>query len=103
MVEGIDVDHRIRDGLPVGGFTRSTGIDIRWQDGVVEGRPNGASVETVIFAAVSRLLFFQEAVDGRFACDHNAKAIALLTQAIDALEERTREREERGVEGTYAP
>ena len=95
-------------GNPTGGFTAGLGIDIRWQDGPL-GRgeaqlePNGAFVEGVIEAALLRLRFYQTASEGRFACRQNALAITKLEEALFWLDDRTRERETRQVEGTHQP
>ena len=61
--------------------------------------PNGAFVEDVINAAMGRLDFYQE---GKFACAANEEALKHLLAARHALEERTAERLDRGVEGTHA-
>jgi len=90
-------------GNPAGGTARCTGIDIRWQDGPL-GRgparkdPNGAFVETVIAIAIQRLEFYQMS---RFACTANLNAIVHLQDALGFLQDRTRLREEREVEGTH--
>jgi hypothetical protein len=95
-------------GNPGGGETTGTGIDIRWQNGPL-GRgdtrkePNGAFVEGVIQAAIGRLEFYQTANGKKFACRENALAITKLEEALMWLEKRTRDREEREVEGTNTP
>lgn len=95
-------------GNPGGGETTGTGIDIRWQNGPL-GRgdtrkePNGAFVEGIIQAAIGRLEFYQKGNGGKFACRENALAITELEEALMWLEKRTRDREEREVEGTHAP
>jgi hypothetical protein len=102
-------EHRLDDaGNPAGGHTQGIGIDIRWQDGPL-GRgadrkePNGAFVEDVIRAAIGRLQFYQSASGRRFACRENAIAITKLEEALMWLEKRTRDREQREVEGTHTP
>lgn len=91
------------NGNPTGGTCSGVGISISWQNGPL-GRgaerkdPNGAFVEGVIQAAIERLEFFQS---GKFACETNARAISHLLLAMDALESRTRDREDRGVEGLH--
>jgi hypothetical protein len=92
------------DDNPAGGHTEGTGIRIDWQDGPlrVNGtirRPNGAFVEDVIQAAIGRIAFYQRS---KFHCVHNAVALGHLQAALVVLEERTRDREARGVEGTHA-
>jgi len=81
-----------------------TGLSIKWQDGPL-GRgaerkePNGAFVEDVIKAAKSRLEEFQ---NGELKNGHNAEAIRFLDLALGQFAARTRNREERGVEGTLS-
>jgi hypothetical protein len=96
---------RDKKGNPLGGITKGRGIEIRWQKGPL-GRggeriePNGAFVEGVIAAALGRLKVYQ---DSKFACPENAQAILHLAAALKELEDRTAEREERGVGGTWEP
>jgi hypothetical protein len=97
-----------RDGNPAGGsvyLDDGEGMYIDWQDGPLKDsetgertEPNGAFVETVIDAALSRLEFYQRS---KFACDYNQRAIEHLQKALEALEERTADRESRNVEGTH--
>lgn len=95
------------EGNPSGGNVRGVGLIIDWQDGPL-GRgayrtePNGAFVETVINAAKQRIEFYQTANNGKFACRENVLAINLLGDALTILNERTRLREARQVEGTHA-
>ena len=92
------------NGNPTGGSVKGVGLQIDWQDGPL-GRgeerkePNGAFVETVISAAKKRLEFYQES---KFNCNSNRDAIVALQSALDSLESRTKNREERGVEGEHA-
>ena len=96
--------HLDSDGNPAGGITTGVGICINWQVGPL-GRgeerkdPNGAFVEGVIEAAIDRLEFYQRS---KFSCTENASAITYLDHAMQALIDRTLEREERRVEGTHA-
>lgn len=88
---------------PAGGWTRALGVDIEWQSGPLRTdchrmEPNGAFVETVIYAALDRLEFFQ---NSKFACVFTDAAISDLKSALKNLKMRTEEREERGVEGTH--
>jgi hypothetical protein len=97
-----DVDAR---GRPAGGRTTGKGFVINWQRGplLVDGircEPNGAFVEDVLAAARGRLEHYQST---DFACEDNARAIAHIDAALEALQHRTREREARGVEGTHEP
>ena len=94
------------EGNPAGGLVIAIGLTITWQNGPLGRKPNqhipnGAFVETVIAAALQRLRWYQEASDGRFKCEENANAIDYLEGALEVLDERTREREARGVEGTH--
>lgn len=116
------------NGNPAGGVTTSVGIEIHWQDGplglgkplselrasdvprgldpddVARKEPNGAFVEGVILAAIGRLQFYQGGCGtSKFACRENVLALTKLQEALFWLEERTRSREERGVEGTNTP
>ncbi len=90
------------DGTPAGGTTQGRGFTIAWQNGPL-GRgadrkePNGAFVEDVIKAAIDRLEHYQAS---RFACNHNAIALSFLKSALSTLNDRTRDRESRQVEGT---
>ncbi len=92
-----------RGPIPFGGYVEGIGLSIKWQTGplVKNGErvePNGAFVETVIAAAIQRLNHYQES---RFRCAQNETAIYRLTEALAALEQRTADREARGVEGTH--
>lgn len=104
MRQEIESEHYTNpDGNPAGGHTVARGIDIHWQNGPLgrgEDRqfPNGAFVEGVIAAAIDRLEFYQR---GRFVCVQNASALYHLKAALQLLEQRTAERETRGVEGTH--
>lgn len=98
-----DVDD---NGNPAGGAVSGVGLSITWQNGPLgrgENRqePNGAFVETVIAAAKQRIEFYQTASDAKFACKENGIAIALLDAALDILNERTKDRERREVEGEH--
>lgn len=96
------------NGNPAGGTVSGVGLSISWQDGPL-GRglnrkePNGAFVETGIAVCKQRLDFYQEALGGKFACKENGIAIALLQAALDILNERTKDREKREVEGEHKP
>lgn len=105
MTNGIEQDHKVdRNGNPAGGLTTGKGIRIRWQNGPL-GRgakrkePNGAFVEDIIAAAVGRIEHYQASP---FHSLHNAVALGHLHAAAEALAERTRDREDRDVEGTHA-
>ena len=90
---------------PTGGNVRGKGLKVDWQDGPRgtdkpgELAPsNGAFVEDVIYAAVQRLEFFQ---GSKFAHQNNQDAIQLLNSALGCLDQRRRERKNRGVEGKH--
>lgn len=91
------------DGNPAGGTSAATGLAISWQDGPLEvdglrREPTGCFVETILDAVVGRIEFYQRS---KFECPQNARALMHLRLALDALDERTAEREGRGVEGTH--
>lgn len=91
------------DGNPAGGTTYGKGFTIAWQNGPLgrgedRSEPNGAFVEDVIAAAVDRIEFYQAS---RFESFYNVRALTFLKSALEALEQRTAEREARGVEGTH--
>ena len=89
-------------GHPAGGNVSGNMLDIVWQNGPL-GRgekreePNGAFVESVIYAAKQRIEYYQT----KFACRENALAITKLDEALHWLNARTSRREEAGTEGTH--
>lgn len=106
-------------GNPAGGVSNGKGFTISWQNGPLrvkkpfesasergidtgEGEDrfekNGAFVETVIEAVIDRIEVYQET---RFQCDYNEEALKHLRLAVESLQQRTKDREERGVEGTH--
>jgi hypothetical protein len=104
MNQTVTHDHKSdSDGNPAGGHTEGVGLSIDWQNGplAVDGtrrEPNGAFVEGVIEAAIKRIEFYQAS---KFHCIHNAVALGHLQAAAEVLAERTRDREDRQVEGTH--
>jgi len=104
FVEGRDTPENPGPTVPAGGHTFGPGFSISWQNGPL-GRgpsrrePNGAFVETIIAATMDRLQFYQ---DSPFACQANQEVIDLLRDALSILDERTKEREARAVEGTHS-
>lgn len=92
-----------KDGNPAGGVASGTGFCISWQNGPL-GRgkdrkePNGAFVEDIIKVVIERLEFYQES---QFACEQNQKALGPLHAALTCLNNRTQDREQRGVEGLH--
>ena len=83
-------------------FGRSKG-DLQFQTGLKfqTGNPadeiNGISNEVLLAIVRDRLEGFQS---GPFACDKNRHALVQVIGAMSALQDRTAERVERGVEGT---
>lgn len=92
------------NGNDVGGVHHGFGFTITWQNGPLkrDGKgaplPTGAFVEDVLEACKGRLQHYQE---GNFPCPENEVAIAQLVLALDALDQRTKDREARGVEGSH--
>lgn len=105
MARKIKEDHRLdMNGNPSGGFTRGVGIEIKWQDGPLGENPhNGAFVEDLLQACLGRLNWYQTVGNAKFACVENQDAIHYLQAALRRLDDRTAEREARGVEGTHKP
>lgn len=93
-------DNYEKDGMPAGGFVRGEGMAIDWQDGPISqyNSRNGAFVEEVIEASILRIEYYQHS---KFHCLENAVALGHLYAALEALHERTRERTDRGVEGSH--
>ena len=93
---------------PAGGVSTGRGVTVSWQNGPLgeidspERRaPNGAFVEDIVAIAKGRIQFYQTACDGKFACDENAEAIALLEKVEAVLQSRTARRISEGTEGTH--
>lgn len=75
-------------------------IKITWQYGTIpESGINGCQVEDALAVCLDRL----EVLNSDFSCVENEVAIAKIKEAIMSLNERTRDREARGVEGTHNP
>lgn len=73
--------------------------EIRFQNGPInEVGANGLSNESLLAIVEDRLRGFQS---GQFACRENALALTHLQEAMHWLHHRTRERVQRGVEGTH--
>lgn len=96
------------NGNPAGGVSTGRGVTVSWQNGPL-GRvgtdervePNGAFVEDVIAIARGRFEFYQEASDGKFACQENAECIELLKQIEELCQSRTKRRIAAKTEGTH--
>lgn len=72
--------------------------DTHFQEGPLqEVGVNGVSNEALLAIVLDRLEGFQS---GPYACDENELARLSILAALAALQRRTRERLERGVEGT---
>ena len=77
-----------------------SGAVIVFQNGPIgEVGVNGITHEVLLAILVDRLVGFQ---CGPYACEANARALALIGEAQRVLKERTTERMNRGVEGTHA-
>lgn len=71
---------------------------IRFQNGpIAEAGVNGISNEVLLAIVIDRLRCFQES---DFKCRENALALTKLEESLMWLQERTRRRVARGVEGT---
>lgn len=93
------------NGNPAGGSTFGNGFAISWQNGplgrgITRKQPNGAFVEDVLCAVAHRLEFYQAS---SFRCEENQLALEHLHKALELLEDRTRAREARAVEGIHTP
>jgi hypothetical protein len=74
--------------------------DIHFQEGpIAEAGLNGISNEALLAVVEDRLKCFQA---GPYACRENALALTHVQDAMHWLHHRTRERVQRGVEGTSA-
>jgi len=75
------------------------GLDVRFQDGpIAEAGVNGITQEVLLAIVADRLRGFQA---GGFACRENALALTKVEEALMWLHRRTRDRMQRGVEGTH--
>ena len=97
-------NHVDGNGNPSGGTAFGPGFCISWQNGPL-GRPeddgyprlNGAFVEGVLRAVLNRIYFYQ---NSKFACEENAKASQLISEALSILESRRNRRVSAGTYGT---
>lgn len=97
-------------GRPGGGVAFGNGFAISWQNGPLRQplgtddvasepkAPNGAFVEDIIAVVIERIEHYQHT---EFACDENAAALEHLYEAARCLDDRTKARQARGVEGTH--
>lgn len=68
--------------------------------GVATHGVNGITNESLLVVVLHRLECLQK---GEFPCEENLEAIELLTDALDALNRRTKDRLRRKVEGQQKP
>ncbi len=74
--------------------------DIQFQHGTIpENGPNGVTNEAVLDLLALRI----RALNQKFPCRENSIAITKIEEARMWLNERTRVREDQGVEGKHAP
>ncbi len=74
-------------------------LGLRFQDGPIkEAGVNGIMDENLIAVVIDRLKGFQS---GPYHSEYNQEALDHFQAGLDCLRERTRKREERGVEGTH--
>lgn len=96
---------KLEHGTDVEGhmYDLHAGIDhqrVYFQNGTVpQVGHNGTTNEAVLAVVIHRLKF----LNGKFPCRENALAITKLEEAKMWLEERTRNRVARGVEGQHKP
>jgi len=84
-----------RDGGQM--VSTGTGMTIRWQEGpFVEVGLNGSMPEQPVRALLHRI----EDLDSRLPCPENREVIAHLNQILGLFDQRTRNRNSRGVLGT---
>jgi len=80
------------------GISQTVG-NIKFQKGPVkQTESNGCFIEDLIVICMDRLNGFQS---GDFACVENAEALRYLAEALEALDDRTKDRQARKVEGTF--
>lgn len=81
-------------------FSHPNNMLVHFQNGPIDetGGNNGITIEVLLALAIDQLEGHQSA---KYANNYNAAALELVKNALAVLEERTREREARGVEGTH--
>lgn len=90
--------HRYLVFWPEARGRRIASKEIEFQDGPIkEHGVNGLTQEVLLAIVQHRLECFQA---GEYACAENEKALAHVRAALEALKERTRNRQARDVEGT---
>lgn len=91
-----NVAYDLNPGTDAGGTTSL--CLIRFQNGPVkEAGINGITQESLLAVVIDRLRGFQK---GEFGCRENAIALTKIQEAMMWLQQRTRDRLVRGVEGT---
>lgn len=93
--------HYVIDGYKAenGGVAIPTSTFIAFQNGAIpEAGVNGLTQEALLAILIDRLRCFQA---GPFSCRENAIALTKLEEAQMWLLQRTRNRMDRGVEGTH--
>ena len=70
---------------------------IKFQDGLLKDGRNGLTIEEAIAEVAKRIWLYNSKVP----CKENEQAIVALNDALYYLEQRTKDRKERGVEGTH--
>lgn len=86
-----------KDGSPAHIVSKDGFINIKFQLGPIkEVGVNGTQIDSVIDVVINRLEGFQK---GPFECMENLNAITHLMEAKNALQSRTKKREDQGVEG----
>lgn len=80
------------------GNVKTTYASVNFQNGPVkEFGVNGCHQEDLLAIVIDRLESFQE---GPFSCRENALALTKIQEAMHWLNHRTKDRDQRGVEGT---
>lgn len=92
-------EYLVRDNHPADDYQGARPFaDVRFQNGPVKERGvNGCHQEDLLAIVIDRLRSFQA---GEFSCRENALALTKCEEALHWLEHRTRQRQQRGVEGT---
>ena len=94
---------------PAGCRVSGAGFEIVWQGrplgpGGDRAEPDGAFVADVLLALLERVRFYQGLSGGgagRYRCWENEMMIVRMEEALGWDQRRTRDRERRGVEGSY--
>ena len=90
--------YRVVEDVPEGQETTLPAYVIKFQKGPIkEHGLNGITQEVLLAIVIDRLESFQK---GDFACELNEVALEHAKEALAALQQRTRDRIDRNVEGT---